>query len=538
MAFNLFPQTDFRQMDLGWILCLLKKIAEQSVDPTELNELKERVDGLEDNYANMQTIINELIATRIFTTPEEHGAVGDGETDDTAAIQAAIEDVKPVFMGGTYAITDTIHINKDKLVLCGENCLLITTAPMTYAIMVGDEPTTGPDAALGGLVQVFWYGGTLKPQNSTNVFIYGFTFRGSFESYFYGVSVTDCYGTGFRWDGNYGASTIVDHCAVRGPGAGPYGNYGYQVARYDQLVTNCSCIDMKTGFYADRGHVKIDHCACWLTRIAPRIEEVVGYDIISTMCSVQDCSIDTLPTGIKLYNTTANFYAQGLTWLRNIDVIPDEEPINYVLFKGAEAGTTVHGFVSGVQSFPWQKDVHILEDVSGLEIIGFTCRDTSRILDFDTAVTQFLPNYHGADEKFLSGAGGVYVWKNVDSPISVYTLSAARTNTDVVNNLVTYTYGITLTQTEIENLFNNIKNDFDSNKIVFIKFTDLSTGNTYYLPLAEINIYSGRQFRSYFVKAALQQNRVATFDDYIFNITKTDNQSATLTLSANTATIS
>lgn len=429
MAFNLFPQTDFRQMDLGWFLHLLKKISEQSVNPEELEKLRDDVDSL-------QVLVNKLIENQIFTTPEEHGAVGDGETDDTVAVQAAIDDVKPVFMGKTYGITDTIHINSDKLVICGEDCLIITLAPMLNAIIVGDDPATGPDAGLEGLVQVFWYGGTLRPIDDTNIFTNGFVFERSFQSYFYGVTVKECYGTGFRWQGTYGASSICDHCTVRGPAFGHYGICGFKVARNDQRVTNASVINMLTGFYSDRGHVKFDNCACWLTRVRDdEIANVVGYDIIASMCSVQNCSVDTLPTGFLIHPSVNNFTANNITWLTQRGVIPDGT-VDYTLFKGSETGVVTHGFVSGVQAINWPEPARILTDVSGLTIIGFECHDTTNYVDYPGAITQLMPNYGGAEEKFLSGKNNIYEWKTLESPSiespSIYKLRFNFTDTSSV----------------------------------------------------------------------------------------------------------
>jgi len=50
-------------------------------------------------------------ATRSVT---EFGAVGDGKTDDTAAIRKAINDSRDIFFpGGTYLVSDTLHLRPD-----------------------------------------------------------------------------------------------------------------------------------------------------------------------------------------------------------------------------------------------------------------------------------------------------------------------------------------------------------------------------------------------------------------------------------------
>ncbi len=520
MAFNLFPQTDFRQMDLGWFLHLLKKISEQSVNPEELEKLRDDVDSL-------QVLVDKLIANQIFTTPEEHGAVGDGETDDTVAVQAAIDDVKPVFMGKTYGITDTIHINSDKLVICGEDCLIITLAPMLNAIIVGDDPATGPDAGLEGLVQVFWYGGTLRPIDDANIFTNGFVFERSFQSYFYGVTVKECYGTGFRWQGTYGASTICDHCTVRGPAFGHYGICGFKVARNDQRVTNASVINMLTGFYSDRGHVKFDNCACWLTRVRDdEIANVVGYDIIASMCSVQNCSVDTLPTGFLIHPSVNNFTASTITWLTQTGIIP-EGAVEYTLFKGSETGVATHGFVSGIQAINWPEPARILKDVSGLTIIGFECHDTTNYVDYPGAITQLMPNYNGAEQRFLSGRNGVYEWFVIDDyklPYVKFSYNFSSSESGFTKDYYNVTEGDT-TSTILTKFNNMLLNN--QMPAIIIDFNTKASPNSFKRDIFivtrsnnDMNVTSGYTSEKH-KSFSSGSGATRTFDQFIFLVTQT-----------------
>lgn len=412
--FNMFPQTDFRQMDLGYVLDVVKR-ANTTIDSFEEDkaELNGRIDVLSDSINNpttgvwkaisdihaanssQQHQIDELIANEVFVTPEMYGAVGDGATDDTSALQAAFNSNKPVFLGGDYGITNTLVINHDKLVVCGEKCIIRTMAHLTYAIRFGVDTTAAADSALSGLIQVLWYGGTLLAPDAGKLFDYGISIEKCLNGYLYGVTVKNCYGTGFSWGGNYGANTIADNCIVIGPTSGNYGNCGYLVGRSDQRVQNCSSVDMVKGYFADRGHVRFQGCYCWLTRLREDdLPNVVGYDILAQACSVIDCTVDTIPTGIKLYPTTLNFYAAGLSWLTNREVLPDTT--NYVLFKGSESTVACAGFVAGIQSAAWATDVNILSDVTGLQIIGFACRDTTHVLDYSTAVIDLTAGGGGA----------------------------------------------------------------------------------------------------------------------------------------------
>jgi hypothetical protein len=137
---------------------------------------------------------------------------------------------------------------------------------------------------------------------------------------------------------------------------------------------------------------------------------VVGYDILAQACAVIDCTVDTIPVGIKLYPTTNNFYASGLSWLTNPDLLPSG--IVYYLFKGSETTVDCKGFVVGIQSMAWQKDVFIVNNVINLQIIGFVCRDVTHVLDYDDAVIDLLAE--------SGGSGAQADWTETDSTSESY----------------------------------------------------------------------------------------------------------------------
>ena len=69
---------------------------------------------------------------------KDFGAVGDGTTDDTAAIQAAINTGKPVVFNGTYAITSPLDLSGlNEVVIIGDgwgNSVIKATSSMSYMI--------------------------------------------------------------------------------------------------------------------------------------------------------------------------------------------------------------------------------------------------------------------------------------------------------------------------------------------------------------------------------------------------------------------
>ena len=181
MAYFEFPHTRTYDSDLGWIIKHLKYLLDNSetlnawkaLHEAEYEDLKEKVDGLVDNLIDVIVPWDSSIAYRIYsiveylgtnyiaiqdvpvgamitdttywvpantvvqqinaiglsvsdviahsqwyTTPQDYGAAADGVTDDTAAIQAALDSGIPfVFLYGDYYTTDTLviadHVNAD-----------------------------------------------------------------------------------------------------------------------------------------------------------------------------------------------------------------------------------------------------------------------------------------------------------------------------------------------------------------------------------------------------------------------------------------
>jgi hypothetical protein len=63
-----------------------------------------------------------------WARPEQHNAVADGTTDDTAAVQAALDDGRPVLLTGNYRVSGLVHSNGAPIISVGPNAFLRTLA--------------------------------------------------------------------------------------------------------------------------------------------------------------------------------------------------------------------------------------------------------------------------------------------------------------------------------------------------------------------------------------------------------------------------
>lgn len=71
--------------------------------------------------SNIVNAINEISTSQSYVTPQMYGAVGNGTTDDTAAIkQCLAENDYIYFPRGRYRMTEPLEINRDNITIVGE----------------------------------------------------------------------------------------------------------------------------------------------------------------------------------------------------------------------------------------------------------------------------------------------------------------------------------------------------------------------------------------------------------------------------------
>lgn len=124
--FDQFSYTNFHELNLDTILSYV----------TQIKDKTENIDAsvAEANAAAESAQLSAESIKELFVTPEMYGAAGDGITDDSDAINQAIQNGNNIVMAKSYFITSPIIINKKVDLLCsgkiiynGANSAIIVT---------------------------------------------------------------------------------------------------------------------------------------------------------------------------------------------------------------------------------------------------------------------------------------------------------------------------------------------------------------------------------------------------------------------------
>lgn len=258
MIFHDYPYTNFHDLNLDWILKMMKLLDKKMADLIAVNQITwagewsgskayprwsivqdtvgngyisiqpvpeyvtldneeywmkvadydtlyqafgDRITELEEKTDDLQDQIDAFDIDLAFTTPEENGAVGDGVTDDRAAIQAAIDTGKPVLFkkGAVYAISlDPVTFrglmipSGAVLDLNGATIKLIPAGYTSYTMLHMENASQVE--IFGGVIY-----GDKEVNNTSNEWCYGIFGRGCSNIYIHDLTVKYSSGDGIEF---------------------------------------------------------------------------------------------------------------------------------------------------------------------------------------------------------------------------------------------------------------------------------------------------------------------------------------------------
>lgn len=169
-------------------------------------------DGTFENILN-NTIFPEIQAQlnnqKYFVTPEDFGAKGDGVTDDSEAINNAIQSLENggtiYFQPKTYAVGNSILINKRAITLLGSFSTLHSTGTILKALNTTTDPlifVNSPTIKIigGSLKNIALYGSDERYTQTNSVNRIGLSIKNVAEFHLENVNINGFYNEGLKAD--------------------------------------------------------------------------------------------------------------------------------------------------------------------------------------------------------------------------------------------------------------------------------------------------------------------------------------------------
>lgn len=262
----------------------------------------------------------KLKTIKDYVTPQMYGGVGDGSSDDTIAIQSAIDSGKIVYIpDGVYLITSPILSTNRLQLKLSEHAIIRANPTQTIEFLLGLKcdggayPSTYGDYISGGTLDGNGKVNTIVGMNFTamgvvdGVLIKNFLKAGIATRY---NTVSEASGRGSHWITN---NRIVNRETLNG-------TIGILDNSSDSLFAQNVIVNAETGMKIQHGATAIANHV-WKSDQA-NFESSVAFKIGGDQVCLSDCVSDTMRVGVYAITQYSRAIIKGLRFYCNSEITP------------------------------------------------------------------------------------------------------------------------------------------------------------------------------------------------------------------------
>lgn len=252
-AFNSYEQNEIVMFENG--VYIAKKYVPVGVPPTNTDYWL-LVATIGEDIVNVEERLAALETDKRFIYPEEFGAVGDGVTDDTVALndwaKAIITDTRiPSLGGGTYLISDTVHIwaDSERTVYMNGSTIRSSVQNSNDCVIVGELFEAQPFESKVSLIGP----GTIDCNNTarTGLRITQNVHNAIFDNLF----IPKVHAYGIYGEGTATLHNTFSNIIIWGPFTiqDDIDTYGFYFTSWDHTLSNITTYSVAHGIYAAGG---------------------------------------------------------------------------------------------------------------------------------------------------------------------------------------------------------------------------------------------------------------------------------------------
>lgn len=291
----------------------------------EISQIKEDLLDLEQEgypMASIQEAVNawadehETEVVNNYVTPQMYGAVGDGISDDTTALQSTINSGKPIFIpDGTYVVSQPLICQSVCMMELSKNATIKAKTGTTLSCLLGLRN----DGNAYSLAENEYICGGIFDGNGCCDAVIGINYtRGKIENCIiqgvkhYGIHI----GHNLQSEGVGSGSLRVIDVIVQNTNAslGTIGIYSNRTDNYIRAITK----NMETGFSVLSGET-LDGCHAWIA-YASMFTNSVAYILRGTQDILTACTSDTMRYGIKIQSGSGRINVSDFSYYHNTNV--------------------------------------------------------------------------------------------------------------------------------------------------------------------------------------------------------------------------
>lgn len=291
----------------------------------DVSQIKEDLLDLEQEgypMASIQEAVNawadehETEVVNNYVTPQMYGAVGDGISDDTTALQSTINSGKPIFIpDGTYVVSQPLICQSVCMMELSKNATIKAKTGTTLSCLLGLRN----DGNAYSLAENEYICGGIFDGNGCCDAVIGINYtRGKIENCIiqgvkhYGIHI----GHNLQSEGVGSGSLRVIDVIVQNTNAslGTIGIYSNRTDNYIRAITK----NMETGFSVLSGET-LDGCHAWIA-YASMFTNSVAYILRGTQDILTACTSDTMRYGIKIQSGSGRINVSDFSYYHNTNV--------------------------------------------------------------------------------------------------------------------------------------------------------------------------------------------------------------------------